>query len=85
MTGVELSGRTYRKPASLKRAAASGVYNCDDMAMMRGAVDAVCTELGIAISDEGRRDGVARRIVAAYEVGRRAPLYLVHAGLSEHS
>ena len=85
MTGVELSGRTFRKPKSLLRAAASGAYNCDDMAVMRGAVDAVCSELGIDASDQDRRDGVAQRVVAAYEIGRKAPLYLVHAGLSEHA
>jgi len=85
MTGIEVSGRTFRKPKSLKRAAESGSYNCDDMAVMRSAVDAVCAELGIAVTDESGRDRVARRVVASYEIGRRAPLYLVHAGLSEHA
>lgn len=85
MTGIEVSGRMFRKPKSLMRAAESGSYNCDDIAVMRSAVDAVCAELGINASDEGRRDSVAERVVASYEIGRRAPLYLVHAGLSEHA
>jgi len=84
MTGIKVSGRMFRKPKSLLGAAASGSYNCDDMAVMRNAVDAVCAELGIDVADEGRRNDVARRILASYEIGRRAPLYLVHAGLSEH-
>lgn len=60
-----------------------GAYSSDDMVSMRGAFDAVCAELGVARADDDRRDMIARRILTAYETGRRAPLYLVHAGLNE--
>lgn len=57
-----------------------GPFNSDDLRMMQGAIDAVCVELGITDTSNAR-DAVARRVVAAYETGRRQPLNLVHAGL----
>jgi hypothetical protein len=56
-----------------------GAYSSEDMARMQGAIDAVCGELGILRGPQ--RDAVARRIIAAYETGRRLPLNLVDAGL----
>lgn len=57
-------------------------YGAQDMARMREAIDAVCGELGISRGPAAARDAVARRVVAAYDKGRRQPLNLVHAGLS---
>jgi len=62
--------------------AGSGAYSPDDMAVMQGAIEAVCSELGLGPTDAVRREQVARNVLAAYETGRRAPLYLVHAGLT---
>lgn len=59
-----------------------GSYSSDDMAQMQGAIDAVCSELNIAKGPQ--RDAVARRVMAAYETGRRQPLNLVDAGLSAY-
>lgn len=56
-----------------------GAYSSDDMACMQGAIDAVCGELGIARGPQ--RDAVARRVIAAYDTGKRLPLNLVDAGL----
>lgn len=58
-------------------------YNPQDMARMREVVDAVCGELGIARGSTARREAVARRVMAAYDTGRRQPLNLVHAALGE--
>lgn len=58
-------------------------YNPQDMARMREVVDAVCGELGIARGSTARREAVARRVMAAYDTGRRQPLNLVQAGLGE--
>ena len=84
MTGI--SRARWRQPVHFAKAGTIGrtKVSPDDLALMRGAFDAVCWELGIAPSDNPRREDVARRIVASYETGRKAPLYLVHAGLSEH-
>lgn len=60
-------------------ARSGGAYTSDDMARMQGAIDAVCGELGIPKGPE--REAVARRVLAAYETGRRQPLNLVDAGL----
>jgi hypothetical protein len=56
-----------------------GAYSSDDMARMQGVIDAVCSELGIPKGPE--REAVARRVLAAYQTGRRQPLNLVDAGL----
>ena len=56
-------------------------YNRQDMAAMRDAIDAVCGELGIARGAIDAREAVAKRVMAAYDVGRKHPLNLVHAGL----
>ena len=58
-------------------------YNRSDMAAMRDAIDAVCGELGIAQTSTDAREEVAKRVMAAYDTGRRQPLNLVHAGLGE--
>ena len=58
-------------------------YNSQDMARMREAIDAVCGELGITDGSTAEREAVARRIMAAYDTGRRQPLNLVNAGLGE--
>lgn len=60
-----------------------GGYNSRDMAIMRDAIDAVCGELGIARGSTAAREAVAKRVIAAYDTGRRQPLNLVHAGLGE--
>lgn len=67
-------------PARSASILSGGAYTSDDMERMQGAIDAVCSELGIA---KGRpeRDVVARRVMAAYNTGRRQPLNLVDAGL----
>jgi hypothetical protein len=74
-----MTGRTdiLRRSAPI---AHGGAYTSDDMERMQGVIDAVCSELGIA---KGRpeREAVARRVLAAYETGRRQPLNLVDAGL----
>lgn len=57
----------------------SGAYTSDDLARMQGAIDAVCVELGIPKGPA--RETVARRVIAAYQTGRRQPLNLVDAGL----
>ena len=57
----------------------NGAYTSDDLARMQGAIDAVCFELGIPKGPA--RETVARRVIAAYETGRRHPLNLVDAGL----
>lgn len=58
---------------------ADGAYSSDDLARMEGAIDAVCGELGIPRGPG--REAVARRVLAAYQTGRRHPLNLVDAGL----
>jgi len=58
---------------------ADGAYSSDDLAQMEGAIDAVCGELGIPRGPG--REAVARRVLAAYQTGRRQPLNLVDAGL----
>lgn len=85
MTGM--SKDRWRQPFHFAKAGNAGRTKVtpDDLALMRGAFDAVCGELGIGPSDNPRREDVARRIMASYATGRRAPLYLVHAGLSEHA
>jgi hypothetical protein len=57
----------------------SGAYTSDDLARMQGVIDAVCVELGIPRGPA--REIVARRVIAAYDTGRRHPLNLVDAGL----
>ena len=73
-----MTGRA-RVPHFGATGASGGTYSSDDMARMQGAIDAVCGELGIATGPQ--RDAVARRVMAAYETGRRQPLNLVDAGL----
>jgi len=51
-------------------------------AQLQPAIEAVCNELGIARFEIKRREAVAKRIEAAWKVGRVQPLYLVDAGLS---
>lgn len=59
----------------------TGIYNPREVAEIRGAVEAVCAELGIEHSDQVSRELVARRIMRSWEQGRRTPLWLVSAGL----
>jgi hypothetical protein len=66
-------------PHSAAISASGGSYTSDDMAQMQGAIDAVCGELGFGKGPQ--REAVARRVMAAYETGRRQPLNLVDAGL----
>ena len=75
---ASMTGRA-KVPHSGTISASGGTYSSDDMAQMQGAIDAVCGELGIAMGPE--RDAVARRVMAAYQTGRRQPLNLVDAGL----
>jgi len=73
MTGIE------RIPHGNGIVLPSGAYTSDDLARMQGAIDAVCVELGIPRGPA--REIVARRVIAAYNTGRRHPLNLVDAGL----
>ncbi|MCG6114752.1 MAG: hypothetical protein MEQ84_06080 [Mesorhizobium sp.] len=50
-------------------------------AELNQAIDAVCAELGLATSEHERRRAVKERVLDAYRLGRRQPLYLVSAGL----
>ncbi|GGA70512.1 hypothetical protein GCM10011385_25470 [Nitratireductor aestuarii] len=58
-----------------------GVYDANDMASIRGAVEAVCAELGITKDDQMSRERIASNIMRSWEVGHRTPLGLVKAGL----
>lgn len=58
-----------------------GVYDAKDMAEIRGAVEAVCAELGIDRADHVNRERVAGRVIRSWAMGRRTPLGLVQAGL----
>ena len=62
----------------------NGVFAPHELAAMQSVIDAVCFELGVTNAERVRRDAVAERVVAAYSGGRRLPLYMVQAGLSEH-
>ncbi|WP_274426602.1 hypothetical protein [Chelativorans sp. YIM 93263] len=59
----------------------TGVYDPREMAEIREAVDAVCGELGIGPADQVNRERIANRIIYCWAQGRRAPLWLVTAGL----
>lgn len=58
-----------------------GVYDATDMADIRGALEAVCSELGILRDDLVSRERVASHIMRSWETGHRTPLGLVKAGL----
>lgn len=58
-----------------------GVYDATDLASIRGAVEAVCAELGITREDQMSRERVASHIMRSWETGHRTPLGLVKAGL----
>jgi len=58
-----------------------GVYDPNDMANIRSAVEAVCAELGITREDQIARERVASHIMRSWETGHRTPLGLVKAGL----
>lgn len=70
---------SVKRPRQVAAIELRGAYSSEDMARMQGAIDAVCGELGIVHGPQ--REAVARRVIAAYETGRRLPLNLVHAGL----
>jgi len=59
----------------------TGIYDAEDLALMQGAIEAVCTELGIQSTDHARREAVAGRVMRTWRNGARMPLNLVHAGL----
>jgi hypothetical protein len=58
-----------------------GVYDANDMASIRSALEAVCSELGITREDQISRERVASHIMRSWETGHRTPLGLVKAGL----
>lgn len=59
----------------------SGVFDAEDLALMEGAIEAVCAELAIAPTDRVRREAVAVYVVRSWSQGSRMPLNLVAAAL----
>jgi hypothetical protein len=59
------------------------VFTPNELADMQTVIDAVCIELGLGDSDKLRREAIAERVMTAYRGGRRLPLNMVNAGLSE--
>jgi hypothetical protein len=49
---------------------------------VRAVAEAVWAELGLGKGERARRRAVEDRILAAYQRGKKQPLYLVDAGLS---
>ncbi|MCT8998418.1 hypothetical protein [Chelativorans intermedius] len=68
---------------STSKRAAGTIYDAEELAEIRTAVEAVCTELGIDKADTAGRERVASGIMRSWAAGRRTPLWLVHAGLAE--
>lgn len=60
---------------------AGGIFNTDELAVMQGAIEAVCAELGIKPTDSARREAVAGNVMRSWSAGGRMPLNLVAAGL----
>lgn len=58
-----------------------GIYESEDVALMRDAIEAVCAELGIQSCERDRREAIATRVMHAWMAGGRMPLNLVNAGL----
>lgn len=59
------------------------VFTPHELADMQSVIDAVSLELGLSEADTLRREALAERVMAAYRGGRRLPLNMVNAGLSE--
>ncbi|MDN2568473.1 hypothetical protein N1F89_19790 [Aquibium sp. A9E412] len=59
----------------------AGIYDPDELERLHGAIEAVCTELGIEAADAVRREAVAGRVLHAWSRGGRLPLNLIEAGL----
>ncbi|MCT7374857.1 hypothetical protein [Chelativorans salis] len=58
-----------------------GIFDAEELAEIRTAVEAVCAELGIGRDDTKGREEVASRMMRSWVLGRRTPLGLVNAGL----
>lgn len=70
-----------REPAGPART----VFAPHELAAMQPVIDAVCGELGVTAREKARRKAVMERVMAAYRRGRRQPLNMVEAGLSEQA
>lgn len=70
-----------QEPAGRPRA----VFAPHELAAMQPVIDAVCGELGVTAREKARRKAVMERVMAAYRRGRRQPLNMVQAGLSEQA
>lgn len=58
-----------------------GIFETHELAIMQGAIEAVCAELGIKPTDRARREAVAGKVMLSWSAGGRMPLNLVAAGL----
>ncbi|WP_163267835.1 hypothetical protein [Chelativorans alearense] len=63
--------------------AVTGMFDTEELAEIRTAVEAVCAELGIDRTDQKGREEVASRMMRSWALGRRTPLGLVNAGLDD--
>ncbi len=52
-----------------------------ERAEIERAVEAVCSELGLVLRADARRERIASGITSTWRDGRRLPLNLVNAGL----